>query len=415
MKKILALALAASLLAGAALAQTTLTLGLFEPLNEHVELVLPQFNALHPDVTVEIRTLGFGDHHDLLVTNLATGSGAADVVAIEIGYIARFVAEGGLRDLSEAPFEADRFADDFVDYAWAQGRTADGRQIAMPTDIAPGTLYYRRDHLEASGWTIDQVIESMDSFLDYGRELLGHGVFLVADAGSIAEGLIRSNVPAGDGIYFAADGTPQLNSERFLEAARIAQIVREEGMDAQIGAWSNEWYEAFRQGTTAVEISGAWLGGHLQTWMAPETSGLWGASNTPGEMLVSWGGSFYGIPTQTAEAKLDAAWDLVLFLTTNPEIQLEGLPHHQRLPRHAGHLRRPHVRRGARVPRRTASAHAVGRHRQPDPGRCHLPGRHDRRGDLRLRHGRDPQRGPRRSGCTRRSADVDPAAHPPLT
>ncbi len=324
MKKILALALAASLLAGAALAQTTLTLGLFEPLNEHVELVLPQFYELHPDVTVEIRTLGFGDHHDLLVTNLATGSGAADVVAIEIGYIARFVAEGGLRDLSEAPFMADQFADDFVDYAWAQGRTADGRQIAMPTDIAPGTLYYRRDHLEASGWTIDQVIESMDSFLDYGRELLGHGVFLVADAGSIAEGLIRSNIPVGDGIYFAADGTPQLNSERFLEAARIAQIVRQEGMDAQIGAWSSEWYEAFRQGTTAVEISGAWLGGHLQTWMAPETSGLWGAANTPGEMLVSWGGSFYGIPTQTAEAKLDAAWDLVLFLTTNPEIQLEA-------------------------------------------------------------------------------------------
>ena len=324
MKKFLALILALSLLAGAAFAQTTLTLGLFEPLNEHVERVLPQFYELHPDVMVEIRTLGFGDHHDLLVTNLATGSGAADVVAIEIGYIARFVAEGGLRDLSDAPFEAAQYEDLFVDYAWAQGRAPDGRQIAMPTDIAPGTMYYRRDHLEASGWTIDQVIESMDSFLEYGRVLRDMGVFLVADANSIAEGLIRSDIPAGDGIYFDADGTPLLNSERFLEAARIAQTVRNEGMDAQIGAWSNEWYEAFRQGTTAVEISGAWLGGHLQTWMAPETSGLWGASMTPGDILVSWGGSFYGIPTQTPADKLDAAWDLVLFLTTNPEIQLDA-------------------------------------------------------------------------------------------
>ncbi|TVR85875.1 MAG: extracellular solute-binding protein [Trueperaceae bacterium] len=324
MTKIFRIALAALLIGGAASAQTILTLGLFEPLNEHVERVLPQFYEMHPDVIVEIRTLGFGDHHDLLVTNLATGSGAADVVAVEIGYIARFVAEGGLRDLSEAPFEAGQYEDLFVDYAWAQGRTADGRQIAMPTDIAPGTVYYRRDHLEASGWTIEEVIESMDSFLEYGRVLQEMGVFLVADANSIAEGLIRSNIPEGDGIYFAADGTPLLNSERFLEAARIAQTVRNEGMDAQIGAWSNEWYEAFRQGTTAVEISGAWLGGHLQTWMAPETSGLWGASETPGSMLVSWGGSFYGIPTQTPAAKVDAAWDLVRFLTTNPEIQLEA-------------------------------------------------------------------------------------------
>ena len=324
MKKILAIALAASLLAGAALANTTITVGFFDDFESHINNVLPQFYELRPDVTVETRMLGFGDHHDLLVTNLATGTGAPDVVVLEVGFIARFVAEGGLKDLSEAPFNADQYEDLFVDYAWAQGRTPDGRQVAMPTDIAPGTMFYRRDHLDASGWTIDQVIESFDSFLDYGRELQGHGVFLVADAGSVSEALIRANIPAGEGIYFDADGVPQLNSERFLEAARIAKIVRDEGLDAQIGAWSSEWFEAFNQGTTAVELSGAWLQGHLQNWMAPETSGLWGASEMPGNTLVSWGGSFWAIPGQTPEAKLDAAWDFVRFLTTNPEIQLEA-------------------------------------------------------------------------------------------
>ncbi len=322
MKKILALALAASLLAGAALAQTTLTVGVFEPHQDHLERVLDVFYAEHPDIMVEIRTLGFGDHHDLLVTNLATGSGAADVVVIEIGYIARFIAEGGLRDLSEPPFNADQYEDLFVDYAWAQGRSADGRQVAMPTDIAPGTMFYRRDHLEASGWTIEQVTESMESYLDYGRHLQGEGVFLVANAASVADGLIRSEIPAGDGIFFGADGRPLLNSERFLEPARIAQTIRNEGLDAEIGAWSNEWFEAFQRGTTATELSGAWLAGHLQNWMAPDTAGMWGASVVPGDLMVSWGGSFWGIPTQTPDAKLDAAWDFIRFLTTNPEIQL---------------------------------------------------------------------------------------------
>lgn len=320
MKK--ALTLLMTLIVGTTLAQTQITIGVFEPLNEHIDRVLPQFNEMHPDIEVEVRTLGYTDHHDLLVTNLATGSGAADVVAIEIGYIARFVADGGLVDLSQAPFSADRYEDLFVDYAWLQARTPDGRQIAMPTDIAPGVMYYRRDHLETAGWDIEDVAASIESYLDYGRELSEHGVFLVANAASVAEALIRSEIPEGEGIFFDGDGNPLLNSERFIQAATVARQIREEGLDAEIGAWTNEWFEAFRQGTTATELSGAWLGGHLQTWMAPDTSGLWGASEMPGDILVSWGGSFYGIPTQSQNK--DAAWKLVEFLTTNPDVQLEA-------------------------------------------------------------------------------------------
>ena len=322
MTHLLRIALAALLIGGLASAQTVLTVGVFEPHQDHLGRVLDQFYAEHPDIVVEIRTLGFGDHHDLLVTNLATGSGAADVVVIEIGYIARFIAEGGLRDLSVEPFNADAYEALFVDYAWAQGRSEDGRQVAMPTDIAPGTMFYRRDVLEASGWTIDMVNESMESYIEYGRALKDMGVFLIANAAQVADGMIRSDIPAGDGIFFAADGTPQLNSERFLEAARVAKTIRDEGLDAQIGAWSNEWFEGFRQGTNATELSGAWLAGHLANWMAPDTAGLWGASVVPGDTMVSWGGSFWAIPTQTPEAKLEAAWNLIRFLTTNPEIQL---------------------------------------------------------------------------------------------
>jgi len=58
--------------------------------------------------------------------------------------------------------------------------------------------------------------------------------------------------------------------------------------------------------------------------MAPDTAGLWGASVVPGDTMVSWGGSFWAIPTQTPEAKLEAAWTLISFLTTTPEIQLEA-------------------------------------------------------------------------------------------
>lgn len=321
MKKLLVITLL--LVLGLALAQTTkISIGLFEPLNEHVTRVLPKFNELHPDIEVEVRTLGFADHHNTLVTALAVGEGAADVVAIEIGFIARFVAEGGLVDLTQPPFNANELEELFVEFAWLQSRTADGRQVALPTDTAPGVMYFRRDHLATVGADINEVISSWDSYLEFGRQLREHGVFLIADAASVANALIRSDIPVGEGIYFGADGRPLLNSERFIQAATIAQRIRQEGLDAQIGAWSSEWFEAFRQGTVATELSGAWLAGHLETWMAPETAGLWGASEMPGGVLVSWGGSFYGIPTQSQQR--EAAWKLIEFLTTNPEIQLDA-------------------------------------------------------------------------------------------
>lgn len=312
---------------GAAFAQTNISIALYPDLDSHLNAVLEQFHAENPDIIVEVRILEHGDHHTALVTNLATGSGAADVVAIDVGFIARFVADGGLVDLNSEPYNAGQYQDIFAEYAWLQASTTDGRLVAMPTDLGPGVMYYRRDRFEQVDANVEDVIADWDSFLEFGRAVTrdtdGDGqidVYLIADAGDVARAMFRANIAPGDGVFFGADGTPLVTSERFVEAFRVAKAIRDDGLDARIGAWSNEWYEAFKRGTVAVQLSGAWLLGHLQNWMAPETAGLWGASNLPNGIYGSWGGSFYGIPEQSANK--DAAWRLIEFLTTNPDIQL---------------------------------------------------------------------------------------------
>jgi len=312
---------------GAAFAQTNISIALYPDLDSHLNAVLEQFHAENPDIIVEVRILEHGDHHTALVTNLATGSGAADVVAIDVGFIARFVADGGLVDLNSEPYNAGQYQDIFAEYAWLQASTTDGRLVAMPTDLGPGVMYYRRDRFEQVDANVEDVIADWDSFLEFGRAVTrdtdGDGqidVYLIADAGDVARAMFRANIAPGDGVFFGADGTPLVTNKRFVEAFRVAKAIRDDGLDARIGAWSNEWYEAFKRGTVAVQLSGAWLLGHLQNWMAPETAGLWGASNLPNGIYGSWGGSFYGIPEQSANK--DAAWRLIEFLTTNPDIQL---------------------------------------------------------------------------------------------
>ena len=325
MKRILALLVAMTILA-LAQAQDTVSIALYPDLDSHLEAVLPAFEAEH-GVDVEVRVLQHGDHHNALVTQLATGSGAADVVAIDVGFIARFVAEGGLTDLSQAPFDAGRYQDLFADYAWLQGSTTDGRIVAMPTDLGPGVMYFRRDRFAEVEADVEQVIASWDSYIEFGEQVTrdtdGDGVndvFLIADAGDVARAMFRSGLGEGEGVFFDADGEVLVDSERFHNAFEVAKRIRDAGLDAQVSAWTNEWYEGFQQGTFATQLSGAWLLGHLQNWMAPDTAGLWGASHLPNGIYGFWGGSFYGIPDQSENKEL--AWELIQYLTTSPEVQL---------------------------------------------------------------------------------------------
>ncbi|MEW6047131.1 MAG: extracellular solute-binding protein [Bacillota bacterium] len=307
-------------------AGSTITIGVFPDLDSVIKKVIPEFNKVYPDIEVKLQVLGYGDHHNALLTALATGSGAPDVVAVEIGFLGRFALEGGLTDLSKPPFNAGQYRNLFVPYAWGQANTADGRIVAMPTDTGPGTMFYRRDVLQAAGLDINGVA-TWDDLVALGRKVTrdtsGDGkpdVFLIAAASTIADAMYRGDIPEGEGVYFDVKGRPVVDGPRFVKAFTTAQQVRRAGLDARIGAWSNEWYEAFKRGTVAVELSGAWLAGHLQNWMAPDTAGKWGARNLPENMFVSWGGSFYAIPEQSKN-KADA-WKLVQFLTTRRDIQL---------------------------------------------------------------------------------------------
>lgn len=303
--------------------KTTITIAVYPDLDSVVEAVLPVFNALYPDIEVELEVAGYGDHHTKLLTVLAARKGVPDVTAVEIGYISQFAAEGGLVDLSQPPYNGEAYANLYVGYAWEQAHTVDGRLIAMPADIAPATMFWRRDVFAERGVSIDD-IKTWDDYIAVGKKLTydadGDGKidhWLVANAGDVAMILW-----GGHTNFFDEEGNCIVDSERFVRAFTIAKRIRDAGLDAQIGAWTGEWYEAFKRGTVATEINGAWMLGHLKNWIAPETAGKWGAAHLPEGIYTHRGGTWYAIP-QASEHK-EAAWKLVKFLSTNPVIQLRA-------------------------------------------------------------------------------------------
>lgn len=295
----------------------------FPDFDSHLDKLIPGYKTSNPGVDITYQMNNHGDHHKKLTTNLATGSGAGDVVVVDVGFIGSFINSGGFENLSGPEYGAAQMEGDFVGYAWSQGKGADGNQYGIPIDIGPGVMYYRRDVLDAAGVKIEDVTRDWDSFIDYGRKLKDQNVFLIADAADVAKTIVLTTVKDGEGFFFDNDGNSLITSDRFVNAFKIAKQIRDEGLDGQIGAWTNEWYDGFKTGTVATQLSGAWLLGHLQNWMAPDTKGKWGVTNLPDGIYGSWGGSFLAIPKQAANKQ--EAWEFIKFLTATPEAQISGL------------------------------------------------------------------------------------------
>lgn len=291
----------------------------FPDFDSSLKVLLPDFEK-ETGIKVDYLMNNHGDHHTKLTTNLATGSGAGDVIVVDVEKIGPFVGSGGLVNLSEN-YGADKYEERFAPYAWAQGKGADGDMYGIPVDLGPGVMYYRTDVFEKAGIDVEEAIKDWDSYIAAGEKLKEQNVQLIASAADVAQAIIFTTVPEGEGLYFDKDGNPVVTSERFVHAFEVAKEIRDKGLDGRILAWSNEWYEGFRNGTFATQLSGAWLLGHLNNWIAPETKGKWAVENLPDGIYGSWGGSFLSIPTQSDNP--DEAWALIEYMTTDREVQLK--------------------------------------------------------------------------------------------
>ncbi|SMB80300.1 ABC transporter substrate-binding protein [Deinococcus hopiensis] len=324
MKKTLT-ALTLALIASVASAQKkTITVSVFPDLDTVVKAAIPGFQKTHPDIDIKVVSLAYADHHNALTTALSTGSGAGDVVAVDFGYVARFAEGGGLEDLNKAPYNAGSLKGRFVSYTFPQA-TFGGRLVAMPTDIGPGTMVYRTDLLAKAGVKPADLNRSWDAYIANGKKVVAAnpGTFLIPDASEVAQIYSRTNIPAGQGLYFDAKNNVLVSptNPRFMNACTLAKSVRDNKLDARAGgAFSPEWTTAFQKGNLATEFSGAWLVGHMQNWLAKDFAGKWNAQQLPGNTFASWGGSFYAIPTQSKN-KGDA-WEFIKYLTTNRDQQV---------------------------------------------------------------------------------------------
>jgi multiple sugar transport system substrate-binding protein len=288
---------------------------------------------MHPTVDIKVVSRQFNDHHTAMTTALSTSFYLPDVMALEVGYVGRFAQGGGLEDLAKEPYGIKKFQSRFVPYAFAQATNRAGAIVAAPTDIGPGTLLYRTDILAKAQVSEAELTRSWDSYVDAGRKIKSAtGAYLMAHARDMKDIVIRAGIQPGEGLYFDGQSNVLVTTPRFVRAFELARKVRSQKLDAKVGAWTNEWSEGFKRGTISTQMTGAWLAGHLNNWLAPSTKGLWHAAQLPEGAFAAYGGTFFAIARGAPSEHKALAWEFIQMMTLNRDLQLSAFKSQDAFP-----------------------------------------------------------------------------------
>ena len=329
----LAAGLSLTLLLAGAHAQQTLIVAAFPAVDEIVKSAIPAWKRLHPTVDIKVVSRQFSDHHTAMTTALSTSFYLPDVMALEVGYVGRFAQGGGLEDLFRAPYNIRQFESRYVPYAFQQATSRKGAVVAAPTDIGPGTLLYRTDILAKAGVNEAELTRSWESYVASGAKIkAATGAYLMAHARDMKDIVIRTGIQPGEGLYFDKDSNVLVTSPRFVRAFELARQVRSQKLDARVSSWSNEWSEGFKRGSIATQMTGAWLAGHLNNWLAPETRGKWRAAQLPEGAFAAYGGTFFAIARGAPTAHKQLAWEFIQLMTLDRSVQLAAFKSQDAFP-----------------------------------------------------------------------------------
>jgi cellobiose transport system substrate-binding protein len=299
--------------------EITLTIGLFGDFG--FGPLYDEYEEMNAGIRIEERIAEFADHHTNLTQRLATGSGAADIEAIEVGFISQFTAVPdrfhNLLDRGAGALESR-----WLDWKWQQALSQDrSALIGLGTDVGGMAMCYRTDLFEAAGLPTDrdevsQLWPTWEDYVTTGIEYMAaaDGTYFFESSGNMFRAMVEQ---APVGVYDTDNNIIADTSPDVRRAWETTVTAIEAGMSNRLAAFSPEWTAAFSQGTFATIICPAWMTAYIEG-NAPDAAGLWDVAAVPGGS-GNMGGSHLTLPAQGDHP--EEAYAFIEWLTA-PEQQL---------------------------------------------------------------------------------------------
>lgn len=273
--------------------------------------------------SITIKQFGRADMKDKFKTHLLSGSGAPAIATMESLDGPAWIDTGGLRNIGTWIDEAD-IRDGFVDGKW-QALTQDDGTYALPWDLGPVGTFYRKDVLDSHDVDLESV-ETWDQFIEEGKKL-PDDTYLVNIPSNDYAGQWRMLYRMISGQPFDEDGAVAFNNDKSVKVAQAMKQAIDAGVAADHASWSSSWFNAFKEGSVASLMAGAWMEGTLKAELGG-TAGNWRVMKPPalsegGPRASNWGGSNLVIADQVSDAKARRAFDYMQYTLASKEMQIK--------------------------------------------------------------------------------------------
>ncbi len=284
--------------------------------------LVPGFRRSYPNCQVDVHMSGANLQSRFLLS-LSAGVGAPDISQLQIREAPRYSVTGRLADLTDV---AGKYASMFPASFW-QDCVHDGRVYALPWDMGPCAVFYKRGVFDRYGIN-PEMIETWDDFIAAGRDLAKRSqgktkmlCLATGNMGDFFELLMQQN----NAQIFDAQGRVSINSTAMLDVMALLKKMVASGIGANVSPWGPEFLASLKSDTVATYPTAAWFGGTIRDY-APDTSGTWGVFRLPafrpgGLRTSNLGGSVLVIPDQCTQ-KI-AAWKYIEYALCTPGPQIE--------------------------------------------------------------------------------------------
>ncbi len=313
-------------------------------LAKDLETFAEHYMESHPDVAIETVVIEPANYVTKVQTALNGGQKEPDIIVGEPQMLEDFYDAGYFEDLNQAPYNAQDYADQIVDYVWEVGQDADGIQRAISYQITPAGIYYRRDIAQEVFGTEDpdeigKLFADYPTILDTAQKLKSKGYRIFASDAEIS-------YFSGDSAW-VIDGVLNVDQGRY-DYQDLCVSLYQDDLTAYANQWSTPWYQAmagevpilsadiqnyaddsvnvwdaeqFAEATEGMDKTEVFAFG-LPSWgvltmrdNVQDTSGKWGVCAGPAYGFG--GGTFIGISSQSE--RKDLAWDFLKFCTLDEE------------------------------------------------------------------------------------------------
>ena len=324
---------AGALIAPAAVAQTPTDLKLWVFVPRHGDFMVKQaerWNAANPDrpINLTYENIEYNQMHDNLLAAFLAGSGAPDLVDIEIGKFARFAKDEAnvhLLDLTDvvAPYLPDLVATRMAPYQ------AFGKQLGIDYHLGAYLMYYNKALLDQAGVDPD-AIKTWDDFVAAGhkyQEAMPGKAWTTVETNEAFEpyGLMYTK---GGHVYDEA-GQLVLTSPENTEALQFySDLKNVEGIAIPTpggNVHAPEFYSAYPNG----DIAAFWMPQWYMTRFPDNMPALCGSMivrpmplwEEGGYTTTMGGGTGTAVTDQTAPEKQDLAKEFLAFAKLTKEAQ----------------------------------------------------------------------------------------------